>query len=267
MSATASTSSTDGRQGSRPGRGLRRVVAAGPRWRVDDGKVGASIGATLELGGEPRRRDREHDRDRSGPPVAPPGRGLLAAASARQHRMMQAAYCLIAPTLPVVRRNHAGYVVDARDKVVTERGAPTRRATHRRAVQTGDREANPEADRYPWLADRDLILLGYRFVAATPGERRNQRRRVHEAAVALRDRGALDFEAEYRTPKHGGRTELVALRLLPSAEHAAAHAARWAARKHDRNTPLLRPPPLPPGVGLSFCRDATWRLAVAVYGG
>ena len=51
--------------------------AAGPRWRVDDGKVGAGIGATLELGGEPRRRDREHDRQGRGPPVAPPGRGLL----------------------------------------------------------------------------------------------------------------------------------------------------------------------------------------------
>ena len=152
----------------------------------------------------------------------------LAAASARQHRMMLSGCCLfdrygtvngrlIAPTLPVVQRNAAGYVLDARDKVIAERGAPTRRATHRRAVQTGARETNPEADRYPWLADRDLILLGYPFVAATPSARRNQRRRVHEAVVALRDRSALDFKAEYRTPKHGGKPELVALRLLPSA--------------------------------------------------
>ena len=170
----------------------------------------------------------------------------LAAASARQHRMMLSVYCLfdrygtvngrlIAPTLPVVQRNAAGYVLDARDKVIAERGAPTRRATHRRAVQTGARETNPEADRYPWLADRDLILLGYPFVAATPSARRNQRRRVHEAVVALRDRGALDFKAEYRTPKHGGKPELVALRLLPSAAHVEAHAARWAARKHNRS--------------------------------
>ena len=168
----------------------------------------------------------------------------LAAASARQHRMMLSGYCLfdrygtvngrlIAPTLPVVQRNAAGYVLDARDKVIAERGAPTRRATHRRAVQTGARETNPEADRYPWLADRDLILLGYPFVAATPSARRNQRRRVHEAVVALRDRSALDFKAEYRTPKHGGKPELVALRLLPSAAHVEAHAARWAARKHN----------------------------------
>ena len=170
----------------------------------------------------------------------------LAAASARQHRMMLSGYCLfdrygtvngrlIAPTLPVVQRNAAGYVLDARDKVIAERGAPTRRATHRRAVQTGARETNPEADRYPWLADRDLILLGYPFVAATPSALRNQRRRVHEAVVALRDRSALDFKAEYRTPKHGGKPELVALRLLPSAAHVEAHAARWAARKHNRS--------------------------------
>ena len=102
-------------------------------------------------------------------------------------------------------------------------------------MQTGARETNPEADRYPWLADRDLILLGYPFVAATPSARRNQRRRVHEAVVALRDRSALDFKAEYRTPKHGGKPELVALRLLPSAAHVEAHAARWAARKHNRS--------------------------------
>ena len=93
-------------------------------------------------------------------------------------------------------------------------------------------ERNPAADRYPWLADRDLILLGYPFVAATAAARRDQRRRVLEAAKALRDRRALDFEAEYRSVQ-GGR-ELVALRLLPSTAPGEAHAARWAARKHDR---------------------------------
>ena len=101
-------------------------------------------------------------------------------------------------------------------------------------MQTGERERNPAADSYPWLASRDLILLGYPFVAATAAVRRVQRQRVHEAAKKLRERGALDFEAEYQTPRHGGRPELVALRLLPSAGHVAAHAARWAARKHDR---------------------------------
>ena len=167
----------------------------------------------------------------------------LAATSARQHRVMLSAYILwdrygtvngrlIAPTLPVVRRDPAGYLVDTRGKVVTERGAPTRRATHRSAVQTGARERNPEADRYPWLDGRDLILAGYPAVAATPSGRRDQRRRVIEAVTALRAVGNLDFEAKYRRVR-GGR-ELVALRLLPSTAHLEAHAARWAARHHNR---------------------------------
>ena len=76
--------------------------------------------------------------------------------SYRQNRLLLVAYCLfdrygtiagrmIAPTLPVVHRDPAGYVLGASGKVLTERGRPSRRATHPRAVQTGQREPNPEA--------------------------------------------------------------------------------------------------------------------------
>ena len=180
---------------------------------------------------------------RQGPQVDRLVLRILAAISARQHRLMLVAYCLfdqfgtvngrlIAPTRPVVHRDAAGYVIDVRGKLIPERGAPTRRATHRRAVQTGERERNPERDRYPWLDGRDLILAGYKWLADTPAGRRDQRRRVLADAKALRDAGRLDFEEEHRTPRHGGPPELVALRPLPSAAHVEAHAARWAARKH-----------------------------------
>ena len=172
--------------------------------------------------------------------------GTLAASSARQHRAMACAYCLwdaygtvngrlIAPTLPVVERNPAGYVLDARSRVVSEHGAPTRRATHRHAVQTGAREPNPEADHYPWLADRDLLLLCHLELASTAAGIRKQRERTHETLTALRDDGRLDFEARYRTPRHGGPRELEAVRLLPTAAHVEAHTARWAAHKHRRD--------------------------------
>ena len=140
---------------------------------------------------------------------------------------------LIAPTLPVVKRNKAGYAVSVRGKVLTEHGAPTRRATHPRAVQTGDREPNPEAVRaYPWLTDRDLLLLCHKEVGATDRQLIDQRRRTIETLKALRDDGLLYFETRYRAVR-GGR-ELEAVRLLPSAAHAEVHAARWAARKHNR---------------------------------
>lgn len=179
---------------------------------------------------------------RQGPQVDRVVLRALAARSAREHRMMLVAYCLfdrygtingrlISPSLPVVRRNPAGYVLGTGGKVQTEKnGVPTRRATHRHAVQTGSRERNPETERYPWLEGRDLILTGYPVVGATPAARRDQKRRIMAAATALRKVGHLDFEAKYRTVR-GGR-ELVGLRLLPSMGHVAAHSARWAARKH-----------------------------------
>ena len=168
----------------------------------------------------------------------------LRSTSWRKHRMMIAAYCLfdrygtvkgrlISPTLPVVHRDEAGYVLDARGKVVTEKGAPTRRPTHRKAVQTGERERNPEADRYPMLEGRDLILLGHATVASSAAGRRDQRTLMMDTAKELRRREALDFDAVYRNGRYGKR-ELVGLRLLPSRNHVMAHAARWASNMHNR---------------------------------
>ena len=172
--------------------------------------------------------------------------------SYRQNRLLLVAYCLfdrygtidgrlVAPTLPVVRRDPAGYVLGTSGKVLTERGRPSRRATHPRAVQTGQREPNPEALRhYPVLTGHDLILAGYPRVADTFAERRDQRRRVLATAREL-GRPVVEPPKQSAPDRRrhalirvavSGRGSAAELRLMPSDEYLAAHASRWAARKH-----------------------------------
>ena len=171
--------------------------------------------------------------------------------SYRQNRLLLVAYCLfdrygtvsgrmVSPTLPVVRRDPAGYVLGASGKVLTERRRPSRRATHPHAIQTGQREPNPEALRhYPVLTGRDLVLAGYPRVADTLSERRDQRRRVLAAARELGKpvaespkRGAPDRRRHaLLRVEVSGRGSAAELRLMPSDEYLAAHASRWAARK------------------------------------
>ena len=50
---------------------------------------------------------------------------------------------LIGPTIRKVKRNEAGYLVDARGEIVTENGKPSRRATHPRAVELFDADGAP----------------------------------------------------------------------------------------------------------------------------
>ena len=175
--------------------------------------------------------------------------------SYRHNRLLLTVYCLfdkygtvngrmVAPTVPVVHTDQAGYVVDVRGKVVTENKKPTRRVTHPHAVQTGDRKPNPEAlTKYPVLTGRDLILTGYPLVADTPKRRHDQRQRVLLSAAVDLANPIIDL------PKHGAtdrrlpallRAEIlrdgstVGLQIMPTDEYLTAHAARWAARQHAR---------------------------------
>ena len=165
----------------------------------------------------------------------------------RQHRLLLTAYILwdrygtirgslVAPTTAVVRRDAAGYVLDAFGRVITERGRPTRRTTHPRAVQTGERAetAGMEA-RYPILRGDDLILSGYRRIARTAKGRRDQRGRVMAAARVLsrpitewvRRQGAADRRrpaAVRLRVVHTGRQ--LGVQLLPTEEHLMEHRRR-----------------------------------------
>lgn len=104
-----------------------------------------------------------------------------------------------------------------------------------------DRRPNPEAlGKYPVLTGRDLILAGYSRVADTPKRRYEQRQRVLETATDLSEPVTVP-------PKQGAtdrrrpallRAEVLSdgpdagLQLVPTDEYLAAHAARWAARRH-----------------------------------
>ena len=141
---------------------------------------------------------------------------------------------LIGATVPEVERDTAGYVLDARGEIVTERGGrPTRRATHKRAVQTGGRIINPAAmERYPALSPDDLAVMAYApaDLAADGSARRRDQRRVARKALDLIAKltGAAIVPAE----RPDGVTGCV--RVLPPATHKAAHDAAVTARTDAR---------------------------------
>ena len=203
-------------------------------------------------------------------------RRVLAATSYRQHRVYIAAVCLwdaratvkghiVQLTVPVVKRNAAGYVLCPKGRIATEKsGRPSRRATHPLAVHTGERMPNPSAaDAYPWLEGNDTILVAHHRLADTVKLRNVQRERSVQTLLDLRKQGtrkarrdkvivtreaALDFEARYRfdgvltgaeladlsEKKRPPPADLEAVRLLPTLAHFAAHEARRARRTKAR---------------------------------
>ena len=177
---------------------------------------------------------------RIGPQIDNRLRRRLAATSYRQHRIYVSACCLwdryatfngrlVPLTLPEVIRNDAGYVIDAKGNVITQKGRPSRRSTHPRAVHTGKRLPNPNVDTaYPWIEGEDVILLANHRVGDKREKRKAQRQHTLTSLRALRDRvtgSALDFEMRFRRVR-GGR-EWEAVRLLPSTAHFAAHSERY----------------------------------------
>ena len=64
-------------------------------------------------------------------------------------------------TRPEVKRNKQGYIMDAADQVIVERGKPVTRWDHPRAVRTGYMERNPAADRVRVLNREARRRLAY----------------------------------------------------------------------------------------------------------
>ena len=62
-------------------------------------------------------------------------------------------------TRPEVRRSVEGYLLNARGKVVLERGEPVTSTYHRAAIRTGREEANPAMEKLPSSTKNDIILL------------------------------------------------------------------------------------------------------------
>ena len=100
---------------------------------------------------------------------------------------------MVGATRPEVRRDAAGYVLDARGNVVTEHGQPTRRATHLKAVHTGRRESNPAVMQYPVLSSDDLVRMCYPEVAKNANTRRVQALRARETLEAMQRDGVIQL--------------------------------------------------------------------------
>ena len=135
---------------------------------------------------------------------------------------------MVSATRPEVRRDTAGYVLDARGNVVTEHGQPTRRATHLKAVHTGQREANPAVMQYPVLNTDDLVRMCYPEVAITESGRRSQALRARETLEAMQHDGVVHLiEAVDASGKRGVR--------VPVADaHRERHEALKTVRERRR---------------------------------
>lgn len=134
---------------------------------------------------------------------------------------------LIGPTVRKVKRNEAGYLIDARGQIVTENGKPTRRATHPRAVEMFDasgtplRERNPAVTKYPPITPDQLAYMAYAEHDLRNGMRRmRQEARDKALAKVLQGTGAT-VEAVTNHPE--GRRNTI--RILPPEKHKVVHDA------------------------------------------
>ena len=95
------------------------------------------------------------------------------------------------PTVPVVKRNAAGVLVDKKGQPLTANGGvPVMHWNDRRAIQTGETMRNPELDRLPWLSPADLIAMGAPEADLhNPATARSVLRHVREAARMMHAAG------------------------------------------------------------------------------
>ena len=115
---------------------------------------------------------------------------------------------------PEVKRDGAGYVLDARGRVVTNRrGEPETSPFNRRAVRTGAREPNPARDCYPHYDADDLVRLCFPLkVFDDPAARRAMRMKARRAIEKLESIGGCTIER----CGHNPREHLLPWRVMPS---------------------------------------------------
>ena len=134
---------------------------------------------------------------------------------------------LISPTIRMVRRNKAGYLIDARSLIVTEKGKPTRRASHPRAVEivaedgTPLRERNPAISKYPPITSDQLARMAYAEHDLYNGIRRMRKETRDKALPKVLEVTGATMEVVADHPE-GHRYNI---RVLPSEKHKMAHDA------------------------------------------
>ena len=112
---------------------------------------------------------------------------------------------LILHDRPEVLRNAAGYVLDAKGRIVTNRrGEPDLSAFNPRAVRTGAREPNPARDRYPSYDAADLVRLCFPLKVFDDSDaRRSMRARARRAIETLESIGGCTIERCGHKPRDG----------------------------------------------------------------
>ena len=123
---------------------------------------------------------------------------------------------LIAADRPQVERNEQGQILDHRGEVIRNKcGYPIDRYTDKRAIQTGQREANPARIQYPALDKIGLITLFYPLSPPSKGpqDKRDKWKATQRALKRIEHEGGIKIE-QTRT----------GWRLMPGA---------WALAKHN----------------------------------
>lgn len=134
---------------------------------------------------------------------------------------------LIGPTIRKVKRNEAGYLVDARGEIVTENGKPSRRATHPRAVELFDadgaplRERNSAVKKYPPITPDQLAYMAYAEHDLRNGIRRMRQEARDKALVKVLQETGATVEAVTDYPEGCQDT----IRVLPPEKHKVVHDA------------------------------------------
>ncbi len=114
---------------------------------------------------------------------------------------------LIRATVPEVRRDAGGQIVDAHGRPLTLRRGKAPHWSDPRAIRTGGREANPQAERVPVLQPTELAALGYDGAAVT-GQTFRDRLKVAKRELGRLERSgrlAIDRRATDKRGREGWR--------------------------------------------------------------
>ena len=132
---------------------------------------------------------------------------------------------LIGPTTRAVRRDQAGYLLDTRGRVITEKGKPTRRASHPRAIEQvaadgrSIRQRNPAVTKYPPITPDQLARMAYADHDLRNGMRRMRQEARDKALVKVLE--VTGAAVEVVIDHQEGRRDTI--RVLPSEKHKVAH--------------------------------------------
>ena len=129
---------------------------------------------------------------------------------------------LIRPTRPVALRDPQGRLIDEKGNMILDRGRPVWSALHSRAVHTGERELNPDRNRYPAQNVKEIRNNSYplQTLPSNPASIRSCDLRARKAHERLEAKGAAYIE---RMGESGNR---LPWRIMPPDTTYSPHAKK-----------------------------------------